>query len=139
MPGNHIDLVTFDLPRELSRRLAGDDPLAELLCHVLRIARMHIQLMRDLAVRKIQSHKIEAQNPNLQRLMMPFEERAGEVIEVPVADSTPIALPLGLGVVPTMFGHRIGSTMRTAHPLGPAHLTNGLETLGIVNECLDIQ
>ena len=71
--------------------------------------------------------------------MMPFVERACEVIEIPVAGSTPVALPLGLGFIPTMFDHRLGSTMRTSHTLGPAHLTNRRETLGIVNDCPDVQ
>ncbi len=70
---------------------------------------------------------------------MPFEDRTRQVIEIPVADSTTIALTLRLGFIPAVLDHRIRITVRTTHTLGPAQLTYGLKTLGIIDHCPNIQ
>jgi hypothetical protein len=50
-----------------------------------------------------------------------------------------IALTLRLGLVPTVFHHRLGAAVRTPHAVGPASLTNGLEALGIIDQCPNVQ
>ncbi len=60
MPRDHIDLVTFDRFIELHLRLADHHPLAQLVSHLLNIARIQIQLPGDLTVGEIEPHEIQA-------------------------------------------------------------------------------
>jgi hypothetical protein len=91
-PRHHIDLITFDLAIELHRRLAGRHPLAQWAGHVLNITRVQSQLLGDLTVREVEPHEIQAQYPNTQGLMRPFEDRTHQVIEIPLTASTMISL-----------------------------------------------
>jgi hypothetical protein len=84
MPSHHIDLITFDLAIELHLRLADHHPLAQLAGHLLNITRIQIQLLGDLTVGEVESHEIQAEYPNTQWLMMPFEDGTRQVIEIPL-------------------------------------------------------
>src|SRR3954471_10699043 len=90
------------------------------------------QFQGDLSVREVQAHEGEAQHPHPQRLMVPGQRRAGEVVEAPGARLASIALPMRLGVVAAVADHRITATAGTAHALGPAKLAHQREALGIV-------
>jgi hypothetical protein len=120
MPRYHIELITFNLLIELHRRLAGHQPLAQWAGHVLNITRIQSQLLGDLTVGEVEPHEIQAQYPNTQGLMRPFEDRTRQVIEIPLAASTMLLLTWRLGFIPAVFDHRSRLTVRTPHTVRPA-------------------
>jgi hypothetical protein len=50
-----------------------------------------------------------------------------------------VALPVGLGVVPTLLGDGGGAALGASHPLRPPHRPDGLEAFGVVDEGLDVE
>ena len=50
--------------------------------HIVRVVRVHIQLSRNLLRREIQTHKIQAQDPSAQRLMMAFKDGAAQIVKL---------------------------------------------------------
>src|SRR5262249_43164812 len=73
-----------------------------------------------------------------QRLMVPGEDGPTEVIEPPAAAVALVALTLGLGVIPTVFGDLGGVAFGAPHAVRPTHGPNCLEALRVVDEGLDI-
>jgi len=63
------------------------------------------QLTRNLPVREVQAHEVEAQHPHTQRLVMPGQHRAGKIVEAGRARLAPIALPVRLRVVASVPDH----------------------------------
>jgi len=94
-----VDLVDLDLARQDDGRGLGGEPLAQMRRHVLNVAFVQVQFEGDLAVRKVQPHEIETQNPDLQRLMMPSQNRAGEIVEPNPTTPADISLTQPLRVV----------------------------------------
>src|SRR5919205_127362 len=105
-----------------------DDRLDRGLLHVGQ----HVQ--DHLATALVQAHEVEAQHPYPQRLMVPGQRRAGEVVEAPGARLTSIALPVRLRVVAPIADHRLTATPGTAHALRPAMLANQREAFGVVHQ-----
>jgi hypothetical protein len=97
--GGDVDLITLDLAAERDLRLALDDALAELGRHDLHIAVVQAQLLGDLLVGEIQSHEVEAENPDGQRLVVTCQHRASQVVEATIAVSAGVPLPSGLRVI----------------------------------------
>jgi hypothetical protein len=139
MAGDHINLITCNRFGELYRWLAYNYALAQLAGHLLHIVYIQVQFLGDLAIGQIEPHEIQAQNPRLQWLMMPFENRTGQVIEIPATGFTAIPLSFRLGFVPTVFDHRIGITAHTPNALGPAQFTNRLKTFGRIDDGSDME
>jgi len=73
----HIDFVEFDFAAESLDRLALDDPFAELGGHLLGVVGVDIELVADLFIREIQTHEIEAEDPDPQRLMVAGKDSTG--------------------------------------------------------------
>ena len=69
---------------------------------------------------------------------MPGEDGVGQVIEAFAAVLALVSLAVGLGVVATILDDRSGTAGRTGDAVGPTHVADGLETLGIVEEILDV-
>lgn len=139
MPGHDVDLVAFDLAAELDLGLALDDALAELGGHHLGVIGIDPQLLGDLLVGEVQPHEVQAQDPDPQRLVMPGEDGLTEVVEPLAAAMAPIALPLGLGLIPAVPGRPVGVALGAPHAVRPTHCPDGLEALGIVDEGLEIE
>ena len=93
MPGHDVHLVALDLAVELDLGLAHDDPLAELRGHDLGVVGVDTQLLGDLLVGEVQPHEVQAQHPDPQRLVMPGEDRPGQVVEPRPAGVAAISLP----------------------------------------------
>ena len=55
---DHVDLVAFDFSAQRHRRLAINDPLAQLGGHLVRLRRGQPQFRADLAVRYVQTHEV---------------------------------------------------------------------------------
>ena len=104
MSCHHIGFVAFDLAAEDLDGLAFDDPFSKLGRHHLGVVGVEIQLVADLLIREIQSHEIEAEDPDPQRLVMAGENGPGQVVEVFLTGLALVTLTLGLGGVVTLFG-----------------------------------
>ena len=67
------------------------------------IVTVQIQLLSDLFIREIQPHKIEAEHPDPQRLVVTGKDRPGEVVEPLSTDGALILLSFRLGFVVPLF------------------------------------
>src|SRR4051794_37622452 len=69
---------------------------------------------------------------------MAGEDRAGEVVEASPTGVALVTLPVRLGVVPPVLGHRGRGAMGAGDPVGPAHRSDRLVALGVVDQVLDV-
>jgi hypothetical protein len=58
-----------------------------------------------LLVREIQAHEIQTEYPSAQRLVMPFENRIGEIINLLTTGITLVVLAGGLARMKTAFAN----------------------------------
>ena len=70
MSCHYIDFVAFHCAAERDLRLSFNDALTKLSGHLLGIVAVQTQLVSNRFVREIQPHKIEAEHPNAQRLVV---------------------------------------------------------------------
>ena len=99
----YIDFVAFHFAAERDLRLSFNDALTKLSGHLLGIVTVQIQLLSDLFIREIQPHKIEAEHPDPQRLVVTGKDRPGEVVEPLSTDGALILLSFRLGFVVPCF------------------------------------
>jgi len=86
----------------------------------------------------IQPQEAQAQDPGPQRRMMAGEDRIGQVVE-PLPTAVAVGtLTLGLGVVAPVLGDPVGATPGAPHAVRPAHRSDGLEALGVLDEGLSV-
>jgi hypothetical protein len=114
------------------------DPFTKLRRHLLHITAIERQFVGNLLIRHIQSHEIEAQDPHLQGLMMAGKDGVGEIIKTCVAVGTLLALTGGFRVVKAALDDLLGLTRGARDAVGPAQLADGLITLHIIDQILDI-
>src|SRR4051794_39072086 len=95
--------------------------MAQMLGHGLHVRAVQAKLRGDLPGGEVQSHQVKAQHPYPQRLMMPRQRRAGEIVETPVARLAAIALPMRLLLVMAVSDDLCAVAVRTAlvHKSGP--------------------
>src|SRR5215212_10826439 len=134
VPGHHVNLVNLHLTLQPGCWGFGHEATAQMLRHGLHVRGVQAEFRRDLPVREVQAHEGEAQHPHPQRLRMPGQRRAGEVVKAPGAVLAPIALPVRLGVVAPVADHRVTATSGTAHALGPAKLAHQCEAFRVVQQ-----
>src|SRR3954462_12154017 len=106
--------------------------MAQMLGRGLHVRAVQAKLRGDLPGGEVQSHQVKAQHPYPQRLMMPRQRRAGEIVETPVARLAAIALPMRLLLVMAVSDDLCAVAVRTAHTLRPAMLAHQREAFGIV-------
>jgi hypothetical protein len=139
MSRHHIDFITLHLPRAGDVRRVWYDAFAPLRGHALDIVGMHIEFLGDVCMRQLQTHAVEAENPAPPRLVMTSHDGAGQVVEFRLTRLALIPLSRRLGRVSPLCGD-VGSTaVRTDHTIGPAELPDGVETLRVINEILEVQ
>lgn len=138
MTGHDIDLVALYVPRQDGVRLAGNNPLSQLLGHPLHIVWVQPQLVGNLGIRQVQTHEIQTQNPNPQRLMMPRQHRLRQIVKIAVATLTPIFLSCGLSGVPPLLRDVRCATVRTTDPVGPTQLAQGFIALDVIQQVLKV-
>jgi hypothetical protein len=114
------------------------DPFAQLAGHALHFIDQQIQLSGDLAVGQVQPHQVQADHPHLQWTMMPFQNRATQIVELLLTALAHIALAVGIAIMMAPFLDLMRPTFRTGHAIGPAQLAYNLITLRIVNQLLDL-
>src|SRR6266571_600934 len=114
------------------------DPFTQLGRHLLHITVIHRQFLCNLLIREIQSHEIQTQHPYFQRLMMPRKNGLGQIIKACVTDSPLIALTSQFRVIKAALDDLLGLTRGTLDAVWPAQLADGLITLHIIDQILDI-
>ena len=134
MAGHDVDLVDLDLALQPHRDSLGDQAAAELLGHGLHIRPVEAQLLGDLTGGEVQAHEVQAQHPDPQRLVVPGQHGAGEIVEAPRTGLAPVALAVRLRVVAAVTHHGAATAPGTAHALRPAPLAHQGEALGIVDQ-----
>ena len=138
MSRHHIDFVALDLPFESDWRTPINDPLTKLLDHRLDVVAVHVEFLGDLQARQIQAHEVEANYPGAQGLVMAGEDGSGEVVKPSLTSVAEETLAMRLGVVTSIFDDGFGRAMGTGDEVGPSHLSDGLEALGVVDEIPDV-
>ncbi len=134
MACNHVDFVAFDLPRQDHLRLSRHDPLPQLSGHVVSAVFIQPQLTSDLPIRQIQTHEVQAQQPDAQRLMMPRKNGVGQIIKTPTTAATQVTLPIRLSLIQASSCDLHRLAMRATYPLRPTQLPNRRKALRIVNQ-----
>ena len=71
-------------------------------------------------MRAVQAQAGQAQTPDPQRLMMTSKHRVGSIVDVAAPGLAQVALTLGLGVVPTLWGDLRAVTTCTTDTVWPA-------------------
>ena len=84
------------------------------------------------------AHEVQAQDPDPQRQVMAGEDGIGQVVEPLATAMAVVSLALGLGVVRSVLGDLVGATLDAPHAVGPAHLPERVEALGVVDENLNV-
>jgi hypothetical protein len=136
MASDDIEFVALNLTAQLWLPFAGNDASTQLHGHLVDFTRRKVELLCDLFLGEIQPHQIEAEHPDPQRSVVSGENRPGQIIEIPAALTAVIPLTGALSVIAPAFLYVPGLTVRTLHPVGPAHLADGLITLVIINQLL---
>jgi len=108
------------------------DSFTKLGGHLLELTAVQIQFPGDLFIGQVQSHKIEAQYPHLEELMMPGEDRARQIIEAFLTILTLITLSGRLFVIETSSDDSLGITTRTLSAYWPTQLAHCIVMLDIV-------
>src|SRR6185369_5009883 len=134
MAGYDVDLVNLHFTSQRCRWDLGRQSVAQLLGHELHVRAGEAQFLSDLPVGEVETHEIQAQHPDPQRLMMPGQHRAGEVIKATRTGLTPVALPVRLRVIATVAHHGGTAASGAAHALRPAMLPYQGEALGVVDQ-----
>ena len=113
---------------------ACHDPCPQLSGHLVSAVFIHTQLMSDLPVRQIQTHEIQAQQPDSQRLVLACQNRISEIIKIPTAAATHVTLTIRSSLIhpPLRHSHRLAMT--ATHPLRPTQLPNHRKALRIINQ-----
>jgi hypothetical protein len=88
----------------------------------------------DLKIGEVQSHEIQAQYPDPERLVMACQDRPGQIIEATAAAIATVALAVRLFLIMTVTDHRMARTARTANAIGPTMLTDQIEALAVIDE-----
>ena len=139
VPRGHVDLVALDLPLEGDLGFALDDTATELRRHLLRIARVDRQFARNLLVRQVQAHEVEAQHPHLEWLMMTGEHGPGEVVEAAPAGLAQVAPSLALRVIVPLVRDLGRVAVGASHPVRPTEVANRLVALGVVDQRANVE
>jgi hypothetical protein len=115
------------------------NPFAQLGGPILHHPLIQVQFGGDRLVGPIQSHEIQTQHPDPQRLMLSFEYRSRQVVKLPLTVSTFLALPMRLPIGEPAFLDFPRSALRTLDPFRPAHLPHHRIAFRIIYPLLDIQ
>ena len=89
----------------------------------------------NLIVGNIESHQIQAGNPNLKGLVMSCENSVSQVIKITGAMLTLIVLAIGLHCIMAVLLDMFRAAVRTVyHPVRPAALTEHFEASCVADQ-----
>src|SRR3954447_24628987 len=92
------------------------------------------QFRGGLPVGQVQTHEVEAQYPDSQRLMVPGQHCPAEVVKARRARLAAIPLPMRLRVVMPVPDHRVAAASRATDALWPAVLAHQGEALRVIEQ-----
>lgn len=70
--------------------------------------------------------------------MVTRKNRLAQIVEPAPAVLAAVLLPIRLRRIATLLADRLRAAVDAAHPLGPTQGTDGFETLGVVDQVLDV-
>jgi hypothetical protein len=135
----HIDFVTLDLAAQRRRFTPLDDSRPQPTRHGVDIVLVESQFPRNLLIRQVQPHEIQARHPDPQRLVVSGEDRSRQVVEPSPASLAPIPLPIPLRFIKSLLGDVHPVAVRTAHARRPPHVAHHVVTFRVVDQILDVQ
>src|SRR5262249_55662053 len=135
--GDNVDFVAFDRAFKLRFGLEVDDATAQERGHLMRVVLVEIEFLRDLLVREVEPHQIQAQDPLAQRLMVVREDRIGQIVKVAITSLAVIALPFTLALVHPASPDTVGLTPDASDALRPADLAHALVAFRVVYQVID--
>lgn len=115
-----------------------NNSFTKLASHLMNVATVKPQLFCNLLIGQIQSHEVEAQDPNFKGLMMPGKDGTGKVVETLSAFFTLITLPGRFFFIETSSDNSPGVTKWTLSSFWPAQLSYSVITLCIIDQILYI-
>jgi len=80
-----VNLITFHRIGEHRRGLLAHHALASLTRHLLCVVLLEIKFLRNVTVREVEPHEIQAQYPHPQGLMMAGKDRVGHIVKASLA------------------------------------------------------
>src|SRR4051794_21571225 len=92
------------------------------------------QFRGGLPVGQVQTHEVEAQHPDPQRLVVPGQHCPAEVVKARRARLAAIPLPMRLRLVMPVPDHRVAVASRATDALWPAVLAHQGEALRVVEQ-----
>src|SRR5215217_3949681 len=92
----------------------------------------------NLPVGQVQTHEVEAQHPDPQRLVVPGQHCPAEVVKARHARLAAIPLPMRLRVVMPVPDHRLAAASRATDALWPAVLPHQGEALRVVEQGCEV-
>jgi hypothetical protein len=104
--------------------------------HLLHIGALQVQFLGNLPVGQVQSHKIEAQYPYFEWLMMSGKNGVRQIIEAFATIFTFIALFGRFFFIESSFDYSFEITKRTLASFRPVQFPNSFITLSIINQRL---
>jgi len=104
--------------------------------HLLDVTTVQVKFLCYLRIGQVQPHKIETQDPNLERLMMARKDSAGKIIKALPAIFTFITLLGSFFVIKAPSYNRFGITKCTSPTFRPALFTHCVITLCIIYQIL---
>jgi hypothetical protein len=134
MSGHDIDFVDLDFTWPSDGRCPRHQAVAQLLGHCLHVRAGQTKFRGDLPVRKLQPHQVEAQHPHTQRLMVPGQHGAAEIVEAAVTHLAEITLPVRLRRVMAIADDRGAVATRAAHTVWPPVLTQQFEASRLIQQ-----
>src|SRR4051794_8976873 len=96
------------------------------------------QFRGDLPVGQVQTHEVEAQHPDPQRLVVPGQHCPAAVVKARRARLAAIPLPMRLRVVMPVPDHRVAAASRATDALWPAVLAHQGEALRVVEQGCEV-
>src|SRR4029450_2530949 len=137
MIADSLELLPSQMALSLDKTVFYD-PSPQLSRHLVHITAVQRQFVRNLLIRDIQSHEIETQHPDFQRLMMARKNGVGQIIKAGIAVVTLIALTCRFRVIKAALDDLGGLTRRTCNAVWPAQIADGLIALHMMDGTLDI-
>src|SRR5262249_42014082 len=137
MIADALELLPSQMALSLDRTVFYD-PRTQLRRHLIHITLIERQLVGHVLIRHVESHKIQTQDPHLQRLMMSGKDGVGQIIKACVTVVTLITLTGGFRVIKATLDDLGRLTRGARNAVGPAQLADRLITLHIIDEMRDV-
>jgi hypothetical protein len=138
VPRHDVHLVALDLAAELHVGLAIDDALAELRGHHLGVVGVEPNSRAICSLERFSPMNYRQRTQTRRGWWCPAKIESVRSSNLRRQALAAVSLPLRLGVVVPVLGDLGGAASRAPHAVGPAQRPDRLESLGVVDEGLDV-